>query len=110
TRAESFSFDTTPPGGRDSLGADREARSSQLPVSEERQSISQIMRALEQRPSRTSYVVATAFAVAWAAFGVVLAFIYMPELQALVKQGHTGLPALIGLASFVVAPILFFYV
>src|SRR4029078_1826608 len=59
---------------------------------------------------KTSYVVATVFAVVWAAIGVTLAFVYLPELQALLKQGHTGIPALIGLASFLAAPILFFYV
>ena len=82
-KTDSFSFGPTASGGRDSFEAERDVRSSQLPVSEERQSIGQIMRALEQRPSKTSYIIATVFAVVWAAIGVTLAIVYAPELQAL---------------------------
>ena len=61
------------------------------------------------RPRR-SYVVATVFALAWAACGVALAFLYLPDLQSVLKQGQAGIPAMIGLAGFVLAPIVFFYV
>jgi len=55
-------------------------------------------------------VVATLFALAWAGCGVALAFLYLPDLQSVLKQGQAGIPAMIGLAGFVLAPIIFFYV
>ena len=89
---------------------DDDVRPVQYAANDDRQSISQILRTLQQRPSGTSYVVATVFALVWAACGLALAFLYMPELQAVAKQGSAGVPAMIGLAGFILAPILFFYV
>src|SRR5262249_12691047 len=58
---------------------------------------------------KTSYIVATVFAVLWMAGGVALAFLFMPDLQVMAK-GASGLPALVGLAGFVLAPVVFFYI
>ena len=85
-------------------------RASPFAANDDRQSIGQILKTLQQRPSNTSYVIATVFALAWAGCGVALAFLYMPDLQAVVRQGAPAMPAMIGLAGFVLAPILFFYV
>jgi hypothetical protein len=102
--AERNLFQDAPPSHDDEL------RPSQYAANDDRQSISQILRTLQQRPSKSSYVVATLFALAWAGCGVALAFLYLPDLQAVLKQGQAGLPAMIGLAGFVLAPILLFYV
>ena len=69
---------------------------SQYGAQQEHQSIAQILNTLQQRPSKTSYVVATLFALAWAGCGVALAFLYLPELHSVLKQGSAGIPAMIG--------------
>src|SRR5882757_7494979 len=86
-----------------------DVRPGQYAANDDRQTIGQILRTLEQRPSRGPYVTATLFGLAWAACGVALAFLYLPDLQAVLKQGQAGTPAMIGLAGFVLAPIVFFY-
>src|SRR5437870_1891420 len=94
----------------DAAPAHDDVRPSQYAAREEHQSIAQILHSLQQRPAKTSYVVATLFALAWAACGVALAFLYLPDLQSVLKQGQAGIPAMVGLAGFVLAPIVFFYV
>src|SRR5215203_4853034 len=88
--------DDTPPG--------------QFAANDDRLSIGQILHSLQQRPSKSSYLIATVFAVAWAACGILLAFLYLPGLQTVLNQGSAGIPAMIGLGGFVLAPIAFFYV
>jgi hypothetical protein len=41
--------------------------------------------------------------------GLLLAALFLPDLQSAVTQGTAGIPAMIGLAGFVLAPIVFFY-
>ncbi len=36
-------------------------------------------------------------------------FLYLPDLRTVLSQGATGIPAMIGLAAFVLAPVMFFY-
>ena len=69
-----------------------------------------ILRSLQRRPSRTSYVFATAFAGVWVLAGLVLGWMYLPQLQA--TFGPTGLtaPVLAVLAAAFFVPIIFFYV
>ncbi|HYI03413.1 MAG TPA: hypothetical protein VD858_00885, partial [Reyranella sp.] len=85
-------------------------RAGHFAANDDRQSIGQILQSLQHRPSKSSYVIATVFAAIWAVCGVALAFIYLPGLQAVLNQGSTGIPAMVGLAGFVLAPIAFFYV
>ena len=94
----------------DAAPAHDDVRPDQYAGRQEHQSIAQILNSLQQRPSKSSYVVATVFALAWAGCGVALAFLYLPDLQSVLKQGQAGIPAMIGLAGFVLAPIVFFYV
>src|SRR5437868_6211542 len=75
-------------------------RGSQRAANDDRQSIGQILQTLQRRPAKTSYVVATVFAFAWVAGGCAVAFLFLPDLQAVLKQGPAGVPAMIGLASF----------
>ena len=95
---------------------DNEIRGSQeqgalrLPANDDRELIGQILRTLQRRPARTSYIIATVFAVVWVLAGLVLGWIYLPQLQS--SLGPTGLtaPVLGMLAAIFFAPIIFFYV
>src|SRR5215212_5305661 len=84
-------------------------RGSQLSANDDRQSIGPILHTLQRRPAKTSYFVATIFAFAWVAGGCALAFVFMPDLRAVLSQGPAGIPAMIGLASFLLAPVIFFF-
>src|SRR4029077_3894793 len=79
-------------------------------ANDDRESIGQILRTLQRRPARTSYVTATVFAGLWVLAGLVLGWMYVPELQS--ALGPTGLtaPVLIMLAAVFFVPIIFFYV
>ncbi|MET0631489.1 MAG: hypothetical protein ABWY92_11560 [Xanthobacteraceae bacterium] len=80
------------------------------PANDDRESIGQILRSLQRRPARTSYVVATVFAVVWVLAGLMLGWMYLPDLKA--SLGPTGLtaPVLGVMAAIFFAPIIFFYV
>ena len=79
-------------------------------ANDDRESIGQILRTLQRRPAHTSYVTATVFAGLWVLAGLVLGWMYLPELQS--ALGPTGLTApvlaMLGVVFFV--PIMFFYV
>ena len=79
------------------------------PANDDRESIGQILRSLQRRPARTSYVVATVFAVVWVLAGLMLGWMYLPDLKA--SLGPTGLTAPVhGVkAAIFFAPIIFFY-
>src|SRR5476649_2019283 len=79
-------------------------------ANDDRQSIGQILQSLQRRPPRTSYLVATLFALAWVIGGAILAGIYLPDLQATLGQSGAGSAAMIGVAAIVLAPIAFFFV
>src|SRR5262249_44118518 len=51
------------------------------PANDDRESIGSILRALQQTPSRTSYVLASVFAGVWIVAGFALGFLYIPEMQ-----------------------------
>jgi hypothetical protein len=78
-------------------------------ANDDRQSIGMILQTLQRHPPKTSYVVASVFAFAWVLGGLILAFLYLPDLRAIASQGAAGVPAMFGLAAFVLAPVLFFY-
>src|SRR6516225_8164161 len=78
-------------------------------ANDDRESIGQILRTLQRRPAHTSYVTATVFAGLWVLAGLVLGWMYLPELQS--ALGPTGLaaPVLAMLAVVFFVPIIFFY-
>jgi len=49
-------------------------------ANDDRESIGQILRTLQRRPGHTSYVTATVFAGLWVLAGLVLGWMYLPEL------------------------------
>ena len=79
------------------------------PANDDRPSVGRVLREVQGRLPRTSYVVATVFAFGWAACGIILARLYFSDLQALAGIGPAATPALIGLAAVLFVPILFFY-
>src|SRR5437764_5048016 len=54
---------------------------SRRPANDDRESIGQILRSIQRRPARTSYMVATVFAVVWMVAGLGLGWMYLPQLQ-----------------------------
>src|SRR5262252_4822242 len=80
------------------------------PANDDRESIGQILRTLQHRPARTSYLIATVFAVVWVFAGLVLGWMYLPELQAALGPSGLTAPVLGMLAAVFFAPIIFFYV
>lgn len=79
------------------------------PANDDRPSVGRVLREVQGRLPRTSYVVATVFAFGWAACGIILARLYFSDLQTLAGVGPAATPALIGLAAVLFVPILFFY-
>src|SRR6266542_3862373 len=60
-------------------------------ANDDRESIGQILRTLQRLPARTSYVTASVFAGLWVLVGLVLGWMYLPELQS--ALGPSGLAA-----------------
>src|SRR5947209_18712419 len=81
---------------------------SRRAANDDRESIGN-MRAL-QRPAGTSYVTATVFAGVWVLAGLVLGWIYLPEMRTALGPTGLGTPVLAMLAVVFFVPIIFFYV
>jgi hypothetical protein len=89
-------------------------RAEELPPSrraanDDRQSIGQILQAVQRRPSRTSYAVATMFTAGWLLASIALGWLYLPEFQVTLSQGQISVPVLLGLGALIFVPIIFFY-
>src|SRR5712691_7076385 len=80
------------------------------PANDDRESIGQILRSLQRRPARTSYIIATVFAVAWVLAGLMFGWVYLPQLQASLSTTGLTAPLLAVLGAIFLAPIIFFYV
>jgi hypothetical protein len=104
------------PAGRNDLFDEDGARRpddtgpARRPANDDRESIGSILRALQRRPARTSYILASIFAGVWVIAGFALGWLYMPQLQA--ALGATGLtaPVLAVMGAIYLAPVVFFYV
>src|SRR5438067_1515152 len=107
---------TARPGSSASEEFDEEIRTPEeqgllrRPANDDRESIGQILRTLQRRPARTSYIIATVFAVAWVAAGLMLGWMYLPQLQASLSPTGLTAPLLAVLGAIFLAPIIFFYV
>jgi hypothetical protein len=86
-----------------------EPPSARRAANDDRQSIGQILQAVQRRPSRSSYVIATLFTLGWLVASAALTWVYMPDLQRTLAQGQNAWPALIGLGAVFFVPIIFFY-
>jgi len=88
----------------------REERPVRVAANDDRASIGQVLQALQRRPTRTPYVIAGLFSAAWIVCALGLAYSYQGEFAALVSQGGTAVPLLVGLAAGFFAPVVFFFV
>ena len=79
-------------------------------ANDDRELIGTILRSLQRRPAKTSYMLASVFAAVWVIGGFVLGWFYLPDLQA--TLGPTGMtaPVLAVLGAIYLAPVVFFYV
>src|SRR5262245_25610043 len=113
--ADQLSWPTVPaaqPAVEAPLGGAQAQEQSVLrpPANDDRESIGAILRSLQRRPARTSYVAATGFSVLWLIAGLLLGWMYLPQMQS--ALGPTGLtaPVLAVLGAVFFVPIIFFYV
>lgn len=84
-----------------------EEQSQRRAANDDRQSVGQILQTLQQRPSRTPYVVALVLALGWIAAVLAAAWTFDTDPRILVARG--GAP-LAGLAAVTVLPVVFFFV
>ena len=59
---------------------------------------------------RQPYIVASVAAFIWTAGGLATAYLYGSELQAVFASPRMGFATMIGLASAIAVPVIFFYV
>ncbi len=79
------------------------------PANDDRESVGQILRALQRRPGSMSYTMASAFALAWAVVGLGLGWLFRNDLQLVFSTPDNSTTVLIALGAIVLAPIVFFY-
>src|SRR5690348_10219603 len=75
-------------------------------ANDDRQSIGQILQALQRRPARTSYFVAAIFSAAWIVGCLALSWAYLPDL---VGPNHSTAGIALGLGVAALLPIIFFF-
>ena len=64
---------------------------------------------LQQRPARTSFVVASLFSAAWLIGCVALAWFYLSDLNTTLGPGHSPTALFIALGAAALLPIIFFF-
>jgi apolipoprotein A1/A4/E domain-containing protein len=79
-------------------------------ANDDRANIGQILQTLRRRPARAPYFAATGAAIAWVAGGLATAYLYADEFGAMLANTSIGVSALIGTASAIVVPVIFFFV
>ena len=78
------------------------------PANDDQQSIGQVLQALQSRPARTSYVVASACSAAWLIGSLALSWAYLSNFNAVLGPGHSA-SIIIGLGAAALLPIIFFF-
>jgi hypothetical protein len=96
-------FDTDAIGTRDLSGPGSRV------ANDDQQSIGQILHALQRRPVRSSYFVATVFSAAWIVGCVSLSWAYLSELTAALGPNSSPAALMIGLGAAALLPIIFFF-
>ncbi len=79
------------------------------PANDDRESIGQILRALQRRPARTFYISASALGAAWLVGGIILGWLYLGDLQASLGSSGMGASLLAVLGIVFIAPVIFFF-
>ncbi len=78
-------------------------------ANDDRQSIGDLLRSLQLRPTHKSYLVASFFATAWIVGGLALGIVYLPELATTLVLTPAAVPVLLGLGALLVLPVSFFF-
>ncbi len=93
----------------DAVGTRDLASPAARAANDDQQSIGQILHALQRRPARSSYFVATAFSVAWIVGCLSLSFAYLSDINAALGPGRSPIALMIGLGAAALLPIIFFF-
>src|SRR5271165_5093025 len=93
----------------DAVGTRDLAETPPRAANDDQQSIGQILQALQRRPARSSYFVATVFSAAWIVGCLSLAWAYLSDLNAAFGSGHSPAALMIGLGAAALVPIIFFF-
>src|ERR1700686_1597838 len=78
-------------------------------ANDDQQPIGRILRALQDRPARTSYSGAPFFPAAWVVGCLALSWAYLADFNAALGPGHSPAAAMIGLGAAALLPIIFFF-
>ena len=78
-------------------------------ANDDRLAIGQILQAVQRRPSRTPYLIASVLSLAWIAAAVFVAWPHLPALQTELAGGALFTPALLGVAAVILVPLVVFY-
>jgi hypothetical protein len=79
------------------------------PANDDRQSIGQVLQAIQRRPRRTPYIVATILSFLWLGAAGVVGWLHLPELQTELTRGALNSPVLLGWMAVVLVPIILCY-
>jgi hypothetical protein len=93
----------------DAVGTRELSGETSPPANDDRESIGQILRALQRRPLRSSYIVAGAFSTAWVLCCLGLSWAYLPELTAAIGPARSPAALMIGLGGAALLPVIFFF-
>jgi len=93
----------------DAIGTRELAGPATRPANDDQQSIGQILQALQRRPVRSSYFVATVFSCAWIVGCLSLSWGYLSDLNTVLGPGHSPAAIMIGLGAAALLPIIFFF-
>jgi hypothetical protein len=79
-------------------------------ANDDRASLGQMLQAMHRRPARMPYIAASVAAFLWTAGGLATVYLYGSELQAMLATPRVGFAAVVGIASGIIVPVIFFYV
>src|SRR3984893_6548660 len=93
----------------DAIGTRDLAAQTTRAANDDQKSIGQVLQALQRRPARASYFVATIFSGAWVSGCLALSWAYLSDLSAAAGPGHSPAAIMIGLGAAALLPIIFFF-
>src|SRR5579863_8508704 len=93
----------------DAVGSRDLAGPAARAANDDQQSIGQILHALQRRPARSSYFIATAFSAAWVVGCLSLSVAYLSDISAALGPGRSPIALMVGLGAAALLPIIFFF-
>jgi hypothetical protein len=111
--ADRWDKSTASPLGKKVLDAEeigaRSSNPNAFPANDDQQSIGQVLQLLQQRPARTSFVVASLFSAAWLIGCAALGWFYLSDLSSTLGPGHPPTALFVALGAAALLPIIFFF-